>query len=241
MENSDTGRWILLPGTLCTGAVFDPVLDSLGVSQGARHTVPITRESVEDYASFLEQAVRPGDIVCGFSLGAIVASRNLGSLQHARAIILIGLNPHADHPERAAGRLALQQGVESGRAREAIRETWVPTGHAHDMDMLGLVENMAVETAPHVAAQTQLALNRPSALELLEQCHVPLIVVAGSNDRAAPPHHARDTARAAPNSVLSILEGLGHFSLLEDPDLVAEAIVEGIQHTDPGALRQATS
>ena len=45
---------------------------------------------------------------------------------------------------------------------------------------------------------------------LLKQLRIPSLVIHGANDPSLPPAHAIATAEAIPNSVLLILDGIGH-------------------------------
>ena len=83
--------WLLVPGTLCTGAVFDGFLDALGVAYSARTYVTLDRPSIDDYRVDFD-GLADNTIVCGFSLGAIVTA-HLG---------------HTDHPAQEAKAVARQ-------------------------------------------------------------------------------------------------------------------------------------
>jgi pimeloyl-ACP methyl ester carboxylesterase len=106
IEAGDERRWILLPGTLCTGAVFDPFLDALGVPVAARQVVELRHPAVEDYLPELAALADPRAVICGFSLGAIVAA-HLADRVAAADCLFFGLNPHADAPAKRQGRLDL--------------------------------------------------------------------------------------------------------------------------------------
>ena len=107
----DTERWVLLPGTLCTDRVFDPLLDNLGIRQGNRHFVSVDAPDVRDFGARLRAVVTGGEIVCGFSLGALVLAHNLGVLGAARALVLLASSPFADRPGNRANREAVRDRV----------------------------------------------------------------------------------------------------------------------------------
>lgn len=208
--------WVLLPGTLCSGRVFDGFLDGLGVTEAARHTVALRHPRVEDYEDELTSACRPGAVVCGFSLGAIVAAHLADRLPVA-AFVLFGLNPHADHPDKREGRQALARDVarQGGAGAMASRLPEL-AGPAPDTAQ-ELILAMADDTAGDIAAQTDLALNRPGALPALSRTQVPVGLFTGTQDSAAPPALAEAAAQAAPRGRYVPLPGLGHYALVEDP------------------------
>lgn len=52
--------WVLVPGTLCTGEVFAPILDRLGVAPARRHVLMPDAPAVTDYGDRLRAAVQIG-------------------------------------------------------------------------------------------------------------------------------------------------------------------------------------
>ena len=103
----DDGRpWVLLPGTLCTGAVFDGFLDAVGVPKIARRVVEMRYSHVDDYLQTLKALCTPETVICGFSLGSIVAAHHADQLP-VSAFFLFGLTPYADDPAKRESRLAL--------------------------------------------------------------------------------------------------------------------------------------
>ena len=223
------GKWVLLPGTLCADRVFDPLMDQLRVPREKRHFVTIDAPRVQDYAARLEAAVSAGDIVCGFSLGALVLAHNLGALGDAGAVILLAANPFPDPPGNRANREAVRDRVLAGDVQGWVADNWAAMSTRPDL--MGFVADMALDTAHLITAQTELAASRPGAAEHLRDTDLPLIMVTGSRDRLTPVAQICDIAARARASHLSELDGLGHFALIEAPDRVADAIRLGLSKT----------
>lgn len=221
-------KWVLLPGTLCTPAVFDPVLTSLGVPLENRHAIKMDAACVSDYAPRLRGIVTGGEIVCGFSLGAIVAAHNLADLTHAGAVVLLACNPLPDPPGNRANREAVRDRVQRGEARDWVTENWTAMSTAQDPEIRETVIDMAHSTTDLITAQTELAATRPGAADALVSSALPLVFVTGADDRLTPAAQIRPIAEKARSAHLSILPGLGHFALLEAPDLVAGAVRQDI-------------
>lgn len=219
--------WLLLPGTLCTGAVFDGMLDEIGVPAANRQIVALDRPSVEAYAATFEQ-MPDGAIVCGFSLGAIVAA-HFADRMNAAHLILFGVNPFADDPAKAKGRHDLAKDVKAlgGAAALAMRTPEV-FGVRPDQAR-ALIYQMADSTADLIEAQTRLALTRPGAVPALAHARVPVLALTGTQDTSTPPDYASVAAQAAPDGEFVPLEGLGHFALLEDPQACAAALVNAVR------------
>lgn len=220
-------HWVLLPGTLCTGAVFTAFLDALGVPAHARTTLEVTHPTVADHAEALRATTGPETIVCGFSLGAIVAAHLVDRLEDRLAvaqIVLFGLNPRADDPAKREGRLALARDVARHGGAAALDARLPPLCGPQPDRTRRQILSMADETAHLIEAQTALALNRPGALAALSRTRCPVTVLAGAQDRAVPVALAQEAARAAPKGRAVVLHGLGHYALLEDPHACARAL-----------------
>lgn len=221
-------RWVLIPGTLCTPEVFAPMLSHLEVPATRRTFIQPDAPRVADYAARLRHCVNEGDIVCGFSLGALIAMHNLDVLQQAKALVLLAANPHPDPPANYAGRVAARDRILAGHVADWISEGWDRMSSSRDPDLRARVIAMADATAQLISVQTELAASRPSAVEALRDADLPLLFVTGAEDRLTPPDALREPANAAQNAELRVLNGLGHFALLENPAGVAQAISDGL-------------
>jgi pimeloyl-ACP methyl ester carboxylesterase len=126
IEDLRNRDWVLLPGTLCTAEVFTGFLDALEIPETRRPPLTLRHPAVEDYAETLVKRA-PGAVLCGFSLGAIVAA-HLADRCDATRIILFGLNPFADDPAKAPGRLHLSRDVAVGGGTGALMPGLPPLG-----------------------------------------------------------------------------------------------------------------
>ena len=217
--------WILLPGTLCTTDVFSGFLDALGVAMTLRTPITIAHPKIDDYEDVLAVTMRPGAVVCGFSLGAIVAAHYADKLD-ASVLLLFGLNPRPDDPSKRSGRLELEQDVISlGAARALDKHMPQLFGPAPD-NVRTTILDMSVRCEPFISAQTQLALSRPGALTALRRARCPVLVISGSEDNASPIDLAREAATNTPEGRVVRLPGLGHYALIEDPQTCSTAIAQ---------------
>jgi pimeloyl-ACP methyl ester carboxylesterase len=224
----DTSNWWLIPGTLCTSAVFAPCLDALGVPPVKRRTIALDRPMVGDYRAQLQECVGPSDVVCGFSLGGIMAAHHADVLPADATLVLFSVTPMADDPAKADGRKWLQSSVETRGGAEAI-STLAPKLFAdHSGGVLDAIAGMAEASADQIAAQTQLALSRPGALAALASSRAKVLALAGGQDDQTPPPLAEKIANTAPRGTAITLPGLGHYALLENPYLCANAVRQAL-------------
>lgn len=227
IDRSAQRRWVLLPGTLCTGAVFDPMLDRLGVAAGARHVVTLDHPRTEDYLPAIAAVSDERAIVCGFSLGAIVAA-HLADRIRAAALVLFGLNPHADDPAKRDGRLALAADVARFGGGAALATRLAALSGPQPKVGRARILAMATSSAKMINAQTRLALERPGALPALRAARMPVLLLTGTEDTQAPLPLAHEAARAAPQGTVLPLQGLGHYALVEDPALCARTLAAAL-------------
>ena len=223
-EGLSRRRWLLVPGTLCTGAVFDGLLEALGVERDRRVVLPLERPDVEDYAHVLRSAAGPDVVICGFSLGAIVLAHHADRLE-ASQMLLFGLNPHADDPAKAEGRRSLAEDVAARGGAAALADRLAPLHGPDPAGARSLILRMAEEAGGHLAAQTQLAIGRPGAMRALRSARAPVAILTGTLDEQTPLALAREAAGALPDGRAIALPGLGHFALAEDPDACARAVL----------------
>jgi pimeloyl-ACP methyl ester carboxylesterase len=163
-------------------------------------------------------------VICGFSLGGIVAAHHADRLLAAR-IILFGLNPFPDDPSKTQGRLDLARDVMEKGAAAALRTRLPPLLGPDPDSARAAILAMAEVSAPDIEAQTNLALTRPGAMGALSQAHAPVLVLTGSKDQMAPTAQGQAAADAAPKGQFGLLAGLGHYALMEDPVACAQAVV----------------
>lgn len=214
--------WVLLAGTLCTEVVFEGMLDAMKVPSSYRRHVPLNLPKMEDYDTILE-GVHHEAVVCGFSLGAIVAAHYADRIS-AHRLILFGVNPFADNPANAKTRHDLAKDVNSlGGAAALIARAPEVFGPTPDQTR-AVIYQMADVAAEMIGAQTRLALTRPGAVPALARANMPVLALTGEQDRNAPPNYGKAAAQAAPYGQFVSLAGLGHFALLEDPVACATAI-----------------
>ncbi|OAN79190.1 hypothetical protein A8B78_12855 [Jannaschia sp. EhC01] len=222
IDPADGRPWVLLPGTLCTGEVFDGFLDALGVARRARTVIELSDPQIEDYADALT-AIAPGAIICGFSLGAIVTA-HLADRLDAAQYVFFGLNPYADDPAKRDGRLALARDVTRRGGATAMAERLPPLAGPDPERALSQILSMADQTQRLIDAHTAIALSRPGALGPLSRVPCPVTLLTGTDDQMAPFALAQDAAQAAPQGRAVALEGLGHYALVEDPAACARAL-----------------
>ena len=224
IEDLKTRDWVLLPGTLCTGDVFSGFLDTLGIPAERRVPVRLRLPEVESYAGVLG-IVADSAVLCGFSLGAIVAAHHADGLSAVR-MVLFGLNPFPDDPAKAAGRRNLERDVLAEGGASALSLRLPPLGGPDPDGARETVLSMADVASEDIEAHTALALTRSGALGALSRSRSPVFVMTGSHDDMAQVSQGQAGADAAPFGRFRDIPDLGHYALLEDPVACAQAFLE---------------
>ncbi len=220
---------VLVPGSLCDERVWQNQARDL--ADIADITIPhlhghdslvtmaqaILRESPEKFA------------LCGFSMGGRVALEVFRlAPERVTRLALLDASVHPIGEGEAARRqpqidMAFNEGV------SALAKWWNPK-IAHpsmhdDADYMGLLESMACTFTPDdYKKEVSALLNRPDPRDLLGDIKVPTLILAGQDDPLSNPERNRSMAEAIAGAKLTLIEGAGHFPMLEKPGEVSAAL-----------------
>ncbi len=78
--------------------------------------------------------------------------------------------------------------------------------------------------------------SRDDILSRLNDIQSQTLVVVGADDRATPPGYARRIAAAIPSARLSVVDGAGHLSTLEQPDVINELLLDFLAAREPASF-----
>ncbi len=238
-------RLVCLPGTLCTGSVFEPLLAAFTLEQAdwVSETVDYgTARSATEAALLVKRHCDRFDetlVLIGFSLGGIVAVQAALLLQpRLHALVLIDMNGEADRPENAVTRRAAVTRAGSTSIRTFVTETIWPThvsaSHRDDVALREKIVDMAEACGlDRFGNQVEIAITRPPALDTLPELSLPTLVVCGEEDGITPVALSRAIASALPRGEFRGVADAGHFALVERPAAVAEAIGGWLDATLP--------
>jgi pimeloyl-ACP methyl ester carboxylesterase len=117
---------------------------------------------------------------------------------------------------------------------------YVAFGRAASPAQIAFFERMLVACPPDVRADVGMAMSEMDLYGALANLTVPVLVVAGADDKLTPPSHAKRIAESVPNlHRLVVLEDTGHMGPLERPREITEAVVELAQATSPARAGSA--
>jgi pimeloyl-ACP methyl ester carboxylesterase len=214
---------------LVGGRLFLPDLPGFGRTRlGADAPDVLSVDDLADaLALWLDALAGPPVVIGGTAIGGYVALE----IAHRRpdlvaAMVLIGCKPAPDAPDKrdereAVARLAMQRG--SSAVADQLAD--LPLSDTADPTARALVRQMIADADPRgIAGLVRGIAARPDPVTALETLRVPLLVLAGSEDRFSRLEDQRALVTVVPGGHLVEIEGAGHFPSLERPAQVASAI-----------------
>lgn len=234
---------VLIPGLMCDGAVWEPLLAALTPSATCQIIDHGRASSITVMAQQVLAAAPPRFALAGHSMGGRVALEVL-RLAPERVMLLALLD--TGYKARASG----QAGDEEARKRHellAVARTqgirtmarrWVQ-GMVHparldDTTFIDAIVSMFErKTADIFENQINALLERSDATAVLARAQMPTLVLCGREDSWAPiSQHEEIAAQVSGKVFLRVVERAGHMSTMEQPGAVAHAMLEWLHQTD---------
>jgi pimeloyl-ACP methyl ester carboxylesterase len=222
---------VLVPGLLCTGALWGPQIAALSdvadcmVADHTRH------DSMAGIARSILAAAPERFALAGLSMGGYIAYEMLRQApERVERLALLDTGYRADTPERTAARRALvataeREGVH--RVQELLLPVLIHKARLGDEALLDVVLRMAIDTGLEAfKRQEEAIIGRPDNGPMLASIRCPTLVLVGREDALTPVEQHREMAAAIPGAQLEIVPDSGHLSTLEQPEAVSRALRE---------------
>lgn len=216
---------VLLPGLLCTGALFGPqiaALEPICDILVADHT---RAPSLAAIAAGILAEAPPTFALAGLSMGGYIAFEMLRQQpQRIEKLALIATNARADRPEQADQRRDLVRlGREQGVANVArmLLPHLVHRSRLTDSALVSLIEQMALDTGIEAFTRQQEAIiGRPDNRPFLGDIECPTTIIVGAEDAITPVKVAKEISDGIRGSRLDVITDCGHLASLEQPEAV---------------------
>ncbi|XQW86338.1 alpha/beta fold hydrolase [Thalassotalea piscium] len=220
---------LILPGTLCTGAMFTHQIETLRQHCNNVSVVQFTREATlsEMAALVINAAAEKPCAIIGFSMGGIVAAQVAKTHPQLIAkLALINSNSHADLPERKANRVEHIRKAREGQLVELIQQTFMPNYLYNQVaTSQKIIVDMAISLGEQCfEAQTLAIEDRSDTLDVLKKITSDILLIGGLQDKICPAEHQFHMHKALPTSDLLLLGECGHFSPLDQTMKVSQAL-----------------
>jgi 3-oxoadipate enol-lactonase len=183
-------------------------------------------DHVADLAALLDDLAIEGAIVCGLSVGGLIAQGLYATRPElVRALILSDTAHRIGTAETWAERIAAIEkgGIES--IADAILERWFSqTLRAGDPTALAGWRHMLTRTPETGYLGTCAAIRDADFTEQARKIKVPALCLVGREDGATPPALMRQTADLIPGCGYEVIDGAGHLPCIEQPEVMAALI-----------------
>lgn len=187
---------------------------------------PPGRRTVGQYATVVEAFITALGlaevVVAGHSMGgAIALTMAVEPARWLRGIVLIGASARMPVGEPLLGGAI----ASLERAADFIVDNSFPEAPPNLRERM---KAAVLETGATTTFGDFLACNQFDARRRLASITVPALVIGGAQDRMISPRFMRTLADGLPRARLALLEGAGHYAMLERPDEVARWVADFI-------------
>ena len=188
-----------------------------------RHLSDMARDCLDRY---------PGPLrVAGHSMGGRVAmeiARIAPERVERLALLDTGTHPIAEG-ERESRREIVELAHEQGMG--ALADRWLPpmvapAFHEDEVLMGGLRDMVLRMDADLHERQITALVDRPDAAAGLRRTRCPVLLIVGEHDAWSPVAQHEQMRLLAPHARLEVIPEAGHFAPLEQPELVADLLVD---------------
>lgn len=222
---------ILLPGMMCDARVWATQLTVLSYERPVTIAPVCAGERIEEIASELLSSLPSKFALCGHGMGGAIALEMCRRApERVQRLALVGTNPLSDTPQEAADREPRMIGAKAGRFDDMLQREIMPRQIAYGPRREAAWEalhEMAQSLGPEIYARQERAMQRRRDQQgTLSRITQPTLILAGSEDQVVPLKRQEFLAELAPYAKLSVLQGVGHLPMLEDPEGTTEAIFE---------------
>ncbi len=221
--------FVLVPGLNCDARVYAGVAQALwpaGPVTIANHRI---EGSIADIAAAILTAAPPRFTLMGFSMGGYIAFEIWRQAKgRVEGLILLDTSARPDSEEATANRRRMISLAQRGKYLEAIDQTFPKTVHADNRDssdLYAMHRGMAEANGPLMyEAQQEAIIGRPDSRPDLAGIDVPTLIIVGEGDEITPPEVAEEMRKGIAGSQLVTIPRAGHMALLEQPELVHDAL-----------------
>lgn len=191
-------------------------------------------DHVGDLAALLDDLAIEGAVICGLSVGGLIAQGLYASRPElVSGLVLCDTAHKIGTAELWNGRIAAIEEGGIASIAEPILERWFSKA-LRENDPVALAGWRAMLTRTPAAGYlgTAVAIRDADFTEQAKQIAVPTLCVVGAEDGATPPELMRQTADLIPGAGYEVIAGAGHLPCIEQPQVLTELILKFAREND---------
>jgi pimeloyl-ACP methyl ester carboxylesterase len=220
---------VLVPGFLCTRALWEPQIAGLGDIADITVADHMRHDTMEGIARSILAAAPERFALAGLSMGGYISYEILRQApQRVTRLALLDTGCRADTPERKALRLQrneLARREGAGAVQDELMSVLIHKDRLADRAFTALIRQMAVDTGTDAMIRQHAALmGRPDSRPFLPSIKCPTLVLVGREDALTPVEMAEEIAGGILGARLEIIPDCGHLSTMERPEAVNRAL-----------------
>ena len=182
-------------------------------------------DHVADLAGLLDGLGIRGAVVCGLSVGGIIAQGLAAERPElVRALILCDTAAKIGDADLWDERIRTVEGPGIAAMADGVMERWFTPAFRSGRPEFPLYRNMLVRTTPGGYAGTCAAIRDTDLRASTARLRLPCLAVCGDQDGATPPDLVRETAALIPGSRFELIRGAGHIPCVEQPEALGALI-----------------
>ncbi len=224
----------LLPGLLCDERLWAAQTEALEGLARSRTCDLAAYESIAAIADAVLDQAPERFAMAGFSMGGCVALEVVARApERVSRLALLSTSASGLLPPVRRHLRESIAGIEAGGFDAYLADAfplYVAPERRHDRALWGTFAAMGKSLGPAVAVrQMRALLEYPGFGGDLGRIACPTVVICGREDRRTPVAAHEELARLIPGARLRVIERSGHFTPLEEPQAVADALRDWLQ------------
>lgn len=220
---------VLVPGLLCTAALWRPQIEALGKYAQVMVADHMSHDSMAAIARAILASAPERFALAGLSMGGYISYEIVRQApERVTRLALLDTGSRADTPERTAARreliaLAEREGVR--KAQEKLLPVLIHKARLTEKPLVEDILQMADDTGLESFKRQQAAIiARPDNRPFLGSIRCPTLVLVGRDDALTPVELSEEIAAGIPGAKLEIIPECGHLSTMERPAAVTRAL-----------------
>lgn len=219
----------LLPGLLSDAAVWRAQAQALSETHDVRVPHFFGYDSIPAMARGVLAGAPDRFALAGHSMGGRVAIEIIRlAPERVERLALLNTGIHPVREGEAVKRQALVD-LAFAEGMEALAVRWAPPmvapDRVADVALMEEIASVVCRASPEIfRRQIRALLNRPPVIDVLGAIRCPVSVIGARQDGWSPLSQHEEIASLIPGAALVCIEDCGHFSPLERPDAVSNAL-----------------